>query len=121
MNKMKSIYSLLSLKLSIAWLLPAIGLCFYVLVYTGLIDNYPTLGEIMIKAADVLVIGGVVGFLTNIAQTFGIFRKAIEDAFVSNDFLEKRKDISTVQYGEMLQKFYLIKNFQISVMTYSLL
>ncbi|MBQ7968101.1 MAG: hypothetical protein IJ290_09380 [Bacteroidaceae bacterium] len=96
MNKLKSIYSLLSLKLSIAWLLPAVGLCFYVLVYTGLIDNCSTLGEIMIKAADVLVIGGVVGFLTNIAQTFGIFRKAIEDAFVSNDFLEKRKDISTV-------------------------
>lgn len=96
MNKLKSIYSLLSLKLSIAWLLPALGLIGYVIVYADIIGKDTTEGEIIIKAADVLVIGGVVGFLTNIAQTFGIFRKAIEDAFVSNDFLEKRKDISTI-------------------------
>lgn len=119
MNKLKSIYSLLSLKLSIAWLLPAVGLCFYVLVYTGLIDNCSTLGEIMIKAADVLVIGGVVGFLTNIDRHLESLEKLLKTLL--SQMISWKRERTFLQYGEMLQKFYLIKNFQISVMTYSLL
>lgn len=77
------------------WLIPIIGVLGYVLIYNNwLCDS--TLKDVVEKIADVFVIGGVVGFLSNSSHFFGLFTQELEDIIYSNRFLSLRRDISKV-------------------------
>ena len=76
------------------WGVPLIGLIGYILVYSGWLDE-PT-AKIIEKISDVLVIGGVVGFLTNTFQVFGIFKSELEKIIYSYAYVSNRKDVSKI-------------------------
>ncbi|MGL4853176.1 MAG: hypothetical protein ACRC3Z_11130 [Phocaeicola sp.] len=92
------LYNLKSFSIGISWLIPIIGFLGYVLIYSKLWDlpNNSNTREIVIKICDVLLIGGVVGFLSNAAHFFGIFKKELEGIVLSTEFIEKRNDISDI-------------------------
>lgn len=52
--------------------------------------------SIVEKISDVLVIGAVLGFLSNAAQFLNIFKKDLESIVLDNRFLEKRNDIEDI-------------------------
>lgn len=93
MNKIKNIFSLKTLVLSSPWLMLVIGIALYVLVYGGVFESYPICKEIATKAADVLVIGVILGYFTNIAKIFGIFKQDLRDIVYLEEHLEKRNDL----------------------------
>lgn len=76
------------------WIIPLLGIFGYVLSYGGFYTGDKK--EIICKISDVLVIGGVVGFLTNSFQAFGIFKKELEKVVHSNEYLAGRKNISKI-------------------------
>lgn len=76
------------------WIIPLLGIFGYVLSYGGFYTGDKR--EIICKISDVLVIGGVVGFLTNSFQAFGIFKKELEKVVHSNEYLAGRKNISKI-------------------------
>lgn len=94
-NNTRTIYNMKTFQMSLSWLIPIIGILGYVLVYSNIIKGNE-LKEIVIKVSDVLVIGGFVGFLSNISQSFGIFKKELEDIVFSEKFLVNRNDIKSI-------------------------
>lgn len=62
-------FSKFTLKQSIGWMLGLLGLGFYIMGYLFKYNSlYPLASELLLKAADVLIIGVVVGYLTSVAQ-----------------------------------------------------
>lgn len=49
--------------------------------------------EIVIKVADVLVIGVILGYLSNAAQFLGVFKKDLEDIVYGKEFIKRRNDL----------------------------
>lgn len=49
--------------------------------------------EIILKVADVLVIGVVLGFVSNAARFLGIFKKDLQDIIYGKEFISQRKDV----------------------------
>lgn len=95
-------FILRSYKHTIVWLIPIIGVLGYIMAYSGWIGeaeplcNYYKYRDIAIKISDVLIIGGVVGFLTNSAQFLGVFKNELEGIIYSTKMLSLRKDISEI-------------------------
>lgn len=78
------------------WFCLIAGLICYGFGYFAFDGNSSVWREIVIKAGDVLIIGVVLGYLTNAAQFLGIFKSELQDIIYGKDFLEKRKDIKQV-------------------------
>lgn len=93
------------------WIFLSIGALLYILVYTvkGITPNVNescwlvqykncislTL-SILEKIADVLVIGAVLGYLSNVALFLELFKKDLEDIVNDTKHLEKRGDIDDI-------------------------
>lgn len=95
-SKTETIYNLKSFQMALSWIVPFFGLLGYYLVYSNYINGDEKLKEIIIKISDVLVIGGFVGFLSNISQSFGIFKKELQEIVFSEKFLASRNDIKSI-------------------------
>ena len=67
-------------------------ICLYIVGFF-LIDDKSAWSKIAIKVADVLVIGVVLGFITNAAQFIGIFKQDLQDILYGKEFIRQRKDI----------------------------
>ena len=52
--------------------------------------------EIIIKLADVLVIGVILGYLSNAAQFLGVFKRDLQDIIYGKEFIKQRKDLDTL-------------------------
>lgn len=81
-------------KSAFAWLILIVGVIFY---YIGYFQIEPTTSiwkEICIKFADVLVIGVILGYLSNAAQFLGVFKQDLQDIIYGKDFIAQRKDIT---------------------------
>ncbi|MBD5277160.1 MAG: hypothetical protein HDS30_05870 [Bacteroides sp.] len=95
-----------SFKQSIGWIIAILGvLCYFIGYYFKSIYDSSIWPDFIIKAADVMIIGVVVGYLTGIAQWAGIFKKEIQDIIYGKEFLQKRNDIETIWYNVTKQMF----------------
>ena len=77
-----------------AWIFLLIGLFLYYLGYY--IIEKEIIKQIIIKFGDVLVIGVVLGYITNISALFGVFKKELEDVIYAEKFLKKRTDLEVI-------------------------
>lgn len=75
---MKNILSTNNLRTGAAWLFLVVGLILYAAGFFWINDE-SIWSRISIKIADVLVIGVVLGFITNAAQFIGIFKQDLQD------------------------------------------
>ena len=82
-------------KWSSGWICLTIGLIAYIIPY-GFLDKANIWYDILIKLGDVLVIGVVVGYVSNAAQFLGIFKKELQDIIYGREFLKVRNDIATL-------------------------
>lgn len=89
-----------------AWITFIIGIVLYGVGYFVL-NNQTIWKEIVIKIADVLVIGVILGYLSNAAQFIGIFKKDLQDIVYGKEFIKQRKDLDIL--WETLSK-QLFKN-----------
>lgn len=78
-----------------AWFFGIIGVVLYYAAYFYM-DKDSIWREIAIKAGDVLIIGVLLGYLSNAAQFLGIFKQDLQDIIYGKDFLSKRNDICSV-------------------------
>lgn len=81
-----------TLKCGATWIFLIIGILAYLIAYF-LLNKILVWKEVVIKIADVLVIGVVIGYLSNAAQFLGIFKNDLQDIIYARDFVEKRKDL----------------------------
>ena len=87
-------------------MLGLLGLGFYIVGYLFKYNSlYPLASELLLKAADVLIIGVVVGYLTSVAQWSGIFKREIQDIVFGKEFLSKRNDIENIWHNVTKQMF----------------
>lgn len=89
---MKNILSTNNLRTGAAWLFLIVGVILYAAGFFW-IDEQSVWSRISIKIADVLVIGVVLGFVTNAAQFIGIFKQDLQDIIYGKEFVKQRKDI----------------------------
>ncbi len=104
-----NIFSKDAFKTGLGWLFFIGGIALYAMGYSAIFDK-EICNEICIKVADVLVIGVVVGFLTNAAQFLGVFKKELQDIIYGEQFLKQRKDLSKL--WETLSKEMLKNKFR---------
>lgn len=78
----------------LAWLYFFGGVGFYIVGYTLIEEGL--LQEVFLKVGDVLVIGVILGYLTNISAFFGVFKKDLEDIMFSKKFISVRNDLDTI-------------------------
>ena len=90
--QMKNILSINYLRTGAAWFCLILGIFLYISGYAW-IDKASIWNSIVIKIADVLVIGVVLGFITNAAQFIGIFKQDLQDIIYGKEFIKQRKDI----------------------------
>ena len=76
-----------------AWIILILGIIFYYFGYFHIEQN-SIWKEILIKIADVLVIGVILGYLSNAAQFLGVFKQDLQDIIYGKDFIKQRKDIT---------------------------
>ncbi|RGX92155.1 hypothetical protein DXA58_20875 [Bacteroides uniformis] len=95
---------------SSAWIILILGMLLYYISYFH-IEQPSVWKEILIKIGDVLVIGVILGYLSNAAQFLGIFKQDLQDIVYGKEFLAKRNDIDS--FGRQLLKFFLNQNFQL--------
>lgn len=107
-NHGQGLFSSKTLQAGMSWILPLLGILGYTLAYTvPHIEETGDIKEVIIKISDVLVIGGVVGFLSNATHFFGIFKSELESIIYSDRYLGIRKDISEIWdkvSAEMLER-----------------
>ena len=84
------------------WILAIFGIGLYIVGYFFIEEKESLIREILIKIADVLVIGGVIGFLTNAAHFFGIFKGELQEIIYGKKFLSETKHIET--YWDTISK-----------------
>ena len=82
-----------------AWIILILGILFYCFGYFY-IDSTSCWREVVIKIADVLVIGVILGYLSNAAQFLGIFKQDLQDIIYGKDFVKKRKDLWFIRHFE---------------------
>lgn len=87
-----------------SWIILLIGIFFYYLGYFQLSEK-SIWKEVVIKIGDVLVIGVVLGYLSNAAQFLGVFKRDLQDIVYGKEFLKKRKDIAPLWETVSLQMF----------------
>ena len=89
---MKNILSTSNFRTGAAWLFLIVGICLYAAGFF-FIDEKSVWSKVAIKVADVLVIGVVLGFITNAAHFIGIFKQDLQDIIYGKEFVKQRKDI----------------------------
>ena len=89
-----------------AWIILILGIGLYALGYFG-ISTDSVWKEIVIKIGDVLVIGVILGYLSNAAQFLGVFKSDLQDIIYGKEFIKQRKDLDSL--WETLSK-QLFKN-----------
>lgn len=82
-------------KRALGWIALVVGLIAFVTAFI-IGEEHSLWYDILMKAGDVLVIGAVVGYLTNTAQFLGIFKKEIQDIVYGKEFLKVRNDLENV-------------------------
>lgn len=87
-----------------AWIILLFGVLCYYLGYFQ-IENGTIWKEIVIKIGDVLVIGVIIGYLSNAAQFLGVFKQDLQDIVYGKEFLKQRKDISPLWDAVSIQMF----------------
>lgn len=93
-----------SLKKGLAWLILAVGLVLYIIGFL-LLPTHSIWKEVALKVGDVLVIGVILGYLTNLTSTFHVFREELENIIYGKEFLKKRNDISDV-WGNVSEQMF---------------
>lgn len=93
-------------RIGIAWIILIVGIGLYTLGYFVTPPD-SVWKEILIKIGDVLVIGVILGYLSNASQFLGVFKSDLEDIIYGREFIEKRKDLDSL--WETLSK-QLFKN-----------
>lgn len=88
---MKNILSANNLRTGAAWICLLVGIVLYFIGFNW--DGKPIWGQFILKAADVLVIGVILGFLTNAARFIGIFKQDLQDIIYGKEYIKQRKDI----------------------------
>ncbi len=84
-----------TLKRSLGWLALIVGSVAFIIAF--IIGKEEGLWyDILIKIGDVLVIGAVIGYLTNTAQFLGIFKREIQNIVYGKDFVKVRNDLEEV-------------------------
>lgn len=78
-----------------AWIIFILGIGLYACGYFGIEQN-SVWKEIVIKIADVLVIGVILGYLSNAAQFLGVFKKDLQDIIYGKEFIKQRKDLNSL-------------------------
>lgn len=78
-----------------AWIILLIGVGLYILGYF-VCEDKTIWKEIVIKIADVFVIGVIIGYLSNAAQFLGVFKKDLEDIVYGKEFVKRRNDLPTL-------------------------
>ena len=91
-----------------AWIILIIGIGFYTIGYCVCAEQ-TIYKEIVIKIADVLVIGVILGYLSNAAQFLGVFKKDLEDIVYGKEFIKKRNDLPVL--WETLSKQMIKEKF----------
>jgi len=76
-----------------AWIIFVIGVGLYACGF-ALMNKDDIWREVVIKIADVLIIGVILGYLSNAAQFLGLFKQDLQDIIYGKEFLKQRKDIS---------------------------
>lgn len=92
-NLLSKLFSTDTLRKSWPWILFLIGSGCYVY---GYYKENPTLGEICIEVGNILIVGVVLGFVTNAAQFIGIFKSDLQDILYGKEFIKNRNDLQTV-------------------------
>lgn len=77
----------------IAWFFLILGVILYYFGYFQ-IEKLSIWREICIKIGDVLIIGVLLGYLSNAAQFLGVFKQDLQDIIYGKDFIKQRKDIT---------------------------
>lgn len=99
-------FSKFSLKQSVGWIIAFAGIVFYAIGFYFKSQKPEEIWpDFFIKAADVAIIGVVVGYLTGIAQWAGIFKKEIQDIVYGKEFMGKRNDIESIWFNVSKQMF----------------
>lgn len=75
-----------------AWLIFLLGVGLYGLGYF-LCPSETVWKEIVLKIADVLVIGVLIGYLSNAAQFLGVFKTDLENIVYGKKFMASRNDL----------------------------
>lgn len=84
-----------SFKRSIGIIFLILGIIGYAICFC-LLEKSDLSYDIIIKISDILVIGVVLGFVSNAAMFFGIFKSDLYDIIYSKEFLKKQKDINCI-------------------------
>lgn len=84
-----------SFRAGLAWILLVIGIGLYAVGFF-VFEKDNLFRDISLKIADVLVIGVLMGFLSNAAQFFDVFKHDLEDLLYGKEFIKKRKDVYQV-------------------------
>lgn len=87
-----------------AWIILLFGICCYYCAYFQ-IENETIWKEIIIKIGDILVIGVILGYLTNVAQYLGVFKQELQNIVYGKEFLKQRKDITPLWEAVSIQMF----------------
>lgn len=101
----RGLFNVKTFQAGMAWTLPLLGFLGYALAYLNIVNGEGR--DIIIKISDLLVIGGVVGFLTNASHFFGIFKEELRSIIYSDNYLSIRKDIPMIWdkvSAEMLER-----------------
>lgn len=75
-----------------AWLILILGIGCYAFGFF-VISQSSIWKEVLLKIGDVLVIGVILGYLSNAAQFLGLFKQDLQDIIYGEKFLKQRKDI----------------------------
>lgn len=107
-------FSKQSLMESSGWIVFIIGLIAYVSGYiilynkfeiSQLWNNAEYWANLFISIGDILLVGGVVGFLTSVAQWKGVFTEELTNVIYGKELLSKRTDLKTIWENTTKQMF----------------
>lgn len=111
LEKINNMFSGATLIVSSPWIMLIVGIALYIIVYCGVITD-PMWKDIAMKAADILIIGVILGYFTNITTMFGIFKKDLRDIVYMEEHLKKRNDLeelwNTISKQMFANKFPVI-------------
>lgn len=100
----KSILSYDNFRGGSAWFLLLLGIALYCCGYFWM-PNDSIWKEVVVKIADVLVIGVIIGYLSNAAQFLGVFKQDLQDIIYGKEFIKNRNDIDVVWENVTKQLF----------------
>ncbi len=99
---LRKVYSTLKNSIVLLIIFGILGLAAYVV---GFIIEDSLWHEILLQVGNVLVIGVVIGFLSNGEEFLGIYQKAIQNTIFGEEFLENQKDVSKYWKATSKQMF----------------